>query len=69
MRQCTHARKGIVSNQLTGYDKNRPLASRAVCDRPACIEAARQWAAGFTNEPAFYLSDVDRSAGKERTDA
>lgn len=61
-RQCTHKRKGIVSNQdLTVFDKTRPLASRAVCDRPDCIAAAIQWSAGQTNEPARYYPDVDRN--------
>lgn len=62
-RQCTHKRKGIVSNQdLAGFDRSRPLASRAVCDRPECIAAAISWSAGQTNEPARYYPDPEAPA-------
>ncbi len=63
-RQCTHVRKGIVSNQdlSAGFDRNRPLYSRAVCDREQCIAAAIVWAAGNANEPARYYADPIRPA-------
>lgn len=59
VRQCTHARRGIVSNQdlSAGYDRTRPLFSRAVCDREECIAAAIAWSAGGANETARYYPD------------
>jgi len=60
VRQCTHVRKGIVTNQPIGHDYDRSLASRVVCDRQACIDAAISWVAGQTNEPATHLRDADR---------
>jgi hypothetical protein len=62
VKQCNHARKGIVTNQPDGYDRNRAHAARNCCDRPACIEAAKSWAAGITNETAYYVPDSDRTA-------
>lgn len=45
MRQCDHVQKyGYVSNQdLKNVDKSIPLASRTVCHRERCIEAAKDW--------------------------
>jgi hypothetical protein len=63
-RACTHARKGIVTNQPDGYDASRPHASRTVCDRPSCIAHAIQSVAGRTNETAVYVSDAERRAAQ-----
>lgn len=60
-RQCTHVRRGIVSNQdlSQGFDRTRPLASRAVCLREECIAAAIKWSAGETNETAKFYPDKE----------
>lgn len=64
MRQCTHARRGIVTNQPGTYDRTRPHASTTVCDRPECIAAAISWVAGKTNETAIHIRDADRRAAR-----
>jgi hypothetical protein len=58
MRQCAHARRGIVTNQPSGYDRARPHAARVVCDREPCIAAAKSWVASKTNETAVYVPDA-----------
>ena len=58
--KCRHARKGIVTNQATGYDDARPHAATVVCDRAECIRDAQLWVAGLTNETAVYVSDASR---------
>lgn len=59
---CNHKRKGRVTNQAYGYDKNRPHASVVVCDRPDCIAKAKSWVAGRTNETAHYVADAPEMA-------
>lgn len=59
MRQCTHARKGIVTNQPDSLDLKRSHAARTVCDREPCITAAKRWVAAKTNETAYYVPDDD----------
>ena len=50
---CNHAKKiGYVSNQPDGYDNSRPLASQTICEREACIEAAKVWVRKMTGEKA-----------------
>jgi hypothetical protein len=62
-KQCTHSRRaGIVTNQPDGYDPNRAHASRTVCGRQECIDAAKSYVAGFTNEHAVFIPDSDRTA-------
>lgn len=69
VKQCTHARKGIVTNQpewlsqtgSIGLDLTKPHAARACCDREDCIKAAKRWVAGEVNGTAYYVPDADRS--------
>ena len=67
MRQCSHKRTGIVTNQPDSLgsaaypERGRAHAARNCCDRPECIKAAKSWAAGVTNETAYYVPDADRS--------
>ena len=63
MRQCTHVRKGIVTNQPGEYDSTRALAARSVCARQPCIDAAISWVAGDTNETAVHVVDEVRERG------
>lgn len=61
MTPCRHKRTGIVTNQPGTYDRNRAHAAVIVCDRDECITKAKKWAAGETNETAYYVPDADRS--------
>jgi hypothetical protein len=52
-----HQRTGIVTNQPTGYDRDRPHASTTVCERPECQQKAHFWVQGITGETAVYVPD------------
>lgn len=58
--KCRHKRRGIVTNQPSGYDLNRAHASTTVCGRDECVADAIRWVAGTTNETAVYVSDASR---------
>lgn len=56
--KSSHARTGIISNQdLSNWDKSRPLASVATCDRDECLAKGIKYVAGQTNETATYYPD------------
>jgi hypothetical protein len=62
MKDCTHARRGIVTshpNGLPGHDGG-PHAARSCCDRPECIDAGVRWVASMTNMPGHFVSDRTR---------
>ena len=61
VKQCTHTRKGIVTNQPDGFIGSLAHASRICCDRPECIRAAKSYVAGITNTTAYFVPDADRS--------
>jgi hypothetical protein len=65
MRQCTHARKGIVTTHPNGYSPDGGHAARNCCDRPDCIRAAISWCASKANRTAYYVADADRAARPE----
>lgn len=56
--KCRHKRKGIV--KAGEWDGRH--ASHAVCDRPACIEDAKEWAWAMTHLPARFISDSELRA-------
>lgn len=52
---CNHVNHiGYVSNQPDDYDRDKPLASRAVCARSECIASAERWVESETNMPAVF---------------
>lgn len=52
---CTHAKPiGYVSNQPDEYDHDRDHASTTVCEREACIEAAKAWVLKKTKEAGEF---------------
>ncbi len=67
MKQCIHARKGIVTTHPNGYVADGGHAARDCCDRPDCITAAVSWCAGKANRSAYYVADADRAARKAVT--
>ena len=57
--KCTHARKGRVeAGDLMGIG-----ASTIVCDRPACIADAKEWATALTHEEAVWIPDRPKTGG------
>ena len=60
MRQCRHARRGIVVNEAyaNGGDLTQHKAAQSVCDRPACIADAIARVAAVANERAVYCPDT-----------
>lgn len=51
--KCRHKRKGVVkAGSWEGAH-----ASHAVCDRPACIEDALEWARTLTHLDAAFIPD------------
>jgi hypothetical protein len=56
---CPHywARAGIVTNQPSEYDKDRPHASVAVCGDTTCRARALAWVWQNTREQGVYVSD------------
>lgn len=50
--KCKHVPRGRV---FAGDPENGPSASTYVCDRPACIEDAKEWAWAMTHQPAVAV--------------
>lgn len=56
--KCTHKRKGIVK----AGDYAGVHASTYVCDRPECIEDAKQWAWATCHLEAVFIPDAERES-------
>lgn len=50
--KCEHKPTGRVE---AGDSKSGPHASTYVCDRPACVEDAKEWARATTHLEAAYI--------------
>ena len=59
-RQCTHARRGIVTTHPDGPPIDGAHAARNCCDRPECIAAAQQWVASKAHRDGRYVPDGAR---------
>lgn len=55
---CGHPRAGIVTNQPSGYDFSRALASRSTCADLACQAKASRWVKKTAGEQAHFVSDT-----------
>lgn len=61
--KCNHAPKGRVS----AGEPDGAYASTYVCDRPACIEDAKEWAEAQVRQPAHHTPMRVRQAKPEPT--
>jgi hypothetical protein len=63
--KCRHKRKGRVT--AGSAEPGHAHAATSVCDRPACIEDAKEWARASTHQEPEYIPDapVDLMAALE----